>query len=317
MIPTPLRNPDMSRLDFTADPADTGVRLDKYLSDRIDDLSRSAIAKLIEDGKVTIGDRPAQKSVRLTAGDAVSVIVDAPRPVDIIPENIPLDIVYEDDHLLVVNKPKGMVVHPAPGNYSGTLVNALMYHCGDDLSGINGELRPGIVHRIDKNTSGLLAVAKSDVAHAGLSAQIADHSFTREYLAVAYGNIKDDERTINAPIGRHKTDRKRMCVTEQNSKPAVTHIKVLERYGDFTYISCRLETGRTHQIRVHLAYIGHPIAGDDVYGPKKVITSLGGQCLHAYRLGFIHPVTGEYIEFTADPPDSFTAFLSKIRAKSS
>ncbi len=317
MIPTPLRNPDMSRLDFTADPADTGVRLDKYLSDRIDDLSRSAIAKLIEDGKVTIGDKPAQKSARLTAGDAVSVIVDAPRPVDIIPENIPLDIVYEDDHLLVVNKPKGMVVHPAPGNYSGTLVNALMYHCGDDLSGINGELRPGIVHRIDKNTSGLLAVAKSDVAHAGLSAQIADHSFTREYLAVAYGNIKDDERTINAPIGRHKTDRKRMCVTEQNSKPAVTHIKVLERYGDFTYISCRLETGRTHQIRVHLAYIGHPIAGDDVYGPKKVITSLGGQCLHAYRLGFIHPVTGEYLEFTADPPDSFTAFLSKIRAKSS
>ncbi len=307
----------MSRLDFTVDPADTGVRLDKYLSDRIDDLSRSAIAKLIEDGKVTIGAKPAQKSTRLTAGDAVSVIVDAPRPVDIIPENIPLDIVYEDDHLLVVNKPKGMVVHPAPGNYSGTLVNALMYHCGDDLSGINGELRPGIVHRIDKNTSGLLAVAKSDVAHAGLSAQIADHSFTREYLAVAYGNIKDDERTINAPIGRHKTDRKRMCVTEQNSKPAVTHIKVLERYGDFTYISCRLETGRTHQIRVHLAYIGHPIAGDDVYGPKKVITSLGGQCLHAYRLGFIHPVTGEYIEFTADPPDSFTAFLSKIRAKSS
>ncbi len=317
MIPTPLRNPDMSRLDFTADPADTGVRLDKYLSDRIDDLSRSAIAKLIEDGKVTIGDKPAQKSARLTAGDAVSVIVDAPRPVDIIPENIPLDIVYEDDHLLVVNKPKGMVVHPAPGNYSGTLVNALMYHCGDDLSGINGELRPGIVHRIDKNTSGLLAVAKSDVAHAGLSAQIADHNFTREYLAVAYGNIKDDERTINAPIGRHKTDRKRMCVTEQNSKPAVTHIKVLERYGDFTYISCRLETGRTHQIRVHLAHIGHPIAGDDVYGPKKVITSLGGQCLHAYRLGFIHPVTGEYLEFTADPPDSFTAFLSKIPAKSS
>lgn len=317
MIPTPLRKPDMSRLDFTVDPADTGVRLDKYLSDRIDGLSRSAIAKLIEDGKVTIGDRPAQKSARMTAGDAVSVIVDEPRPVDITPENIPLDIVYEDDHLLVVNKPKGMVVHPAPGNYSGTLVNALMYHCGDDLSGINGELRPGIVHRIDKNTSGLLAVAKSDVAHAGLSAQIADHSFTREYRAVAYGNIKDDERTINAPIGRHKTDRKRMCVTEQNSKPAVTHIKVLERFGDFTYISCRLETGRTHQIRVHLAYIGHPIAGDDVYGPKKVITSLGGQCLHAYRLGFIHPVTGEYIEFTADPPDSFTAFLTKLRKNAS
>lgn len=305
----------MTRLTFTVDAADSGVRLDKYLSDRIDDLSRSAIAKLIDDGKVTIGEKPALKSAKTSSGDLIALELNDPRPVDITPEDIPLDIVYEDDHLLVVNKPKGMVVHPAPGNYSGTLVNALMHHCGDDLSGINGELRPGIVHRIDKNTSGLLAVAKSDIAHAGLSAQIADHSFTREYLAVAYGNIKDDERTIDAPIGRHKVDRKRMCVTQQNGKPAVTHIKVLERFGDFTYISCRLETGRTHQIRVHLAHIGHPIAGDDVYGPKKVITALGGQCLHAYRLGFIHPVTGEYLEFTADPPASFTTFLNKCRAE--
>ena len=303
----------MTRLSFTVEPADSGIRLDKYLSDRIDDLSRSAIAKLIDEGRVTIGEKPAVKSAGTAAGDVITIEIDDPQPVDITPEDILLDIVYEDGDLLVVNKPKGMVVHPAPGNYSGTLVNALMYHCGDQLSGINGELRPGIVHRIDKNTSGLLAVAKSDVAHAGLSAQIADHSFTREYLAVAYGNIREDERTVDAPIGRHKTDRKRMCVTQQNSKPAVTHLRVLERFGDFTYISCRLETGRTHQIRVHLAYIGHPIAGDDVYGPKKVITSLGGQCLHAYRLGFIHPVTGEYMEFTADPPDSFTAFLNKLR----
>ena len=248
-----------------------------------------------------------------SAGDVITVEIDDPQPVGIIPEEIPLDIVYEDGDLLVVNKPKGMVVHPAPGNYSGTLVNALMYHCGDNLSGINGELRPGIVHRIDKNTSGLLAVAKSDIAHAGLSEQIADHSFTREYLAVAYGNIKEDERTVDAPIGRHKTDRKKMCVTQLNSKPAVTHIRVLERFGDFTYVSCRLETGRTHQIRVHLAAIGHPVAGDDVYGPKKVITSLGGQCLHAYRLGFVHPVTGEYLEFTADPPAVFNDFLTKLR----
>ena len=307
----------MTKLIFCVEQDFVGLRLDKYLSERMEDLSRSAIAKLIEDGRVTIEDKPGTKSIKTSLGDVITVLIDDPQPVDITPEAIPLDIVYEDADLLVVNKPKGMVVHPAPGNYSGTLVNALMYHCGDQLSGINGELRPGIVHRIDKNTSGLLAVAKSDIAHAGLSAQIADHSFTREYLAVAYGNIKEDERTVDAPIGRHKTDRKRMCVTQQNSKPAVTHLRVLERFGDFTYISCRLETGRTHQIRVHLAYIGHPIAGDDVYGPKKVITSLGGQCLHAYRLGFVHPVTGEYMEFTADPPDSFTAFLTKLRAKGS
>ena len=303
----------MTRLSFTVDPDDAGVRLDKYLSDRIDDLSRSAIARLMEEGRVTVGERPASKSAKTAPGDVICVEIDDPQPVDITPEDIPLDVVYEDDDLLVVNKPKGMVVHTAPGNYSGTLVNALMFRCGDRLSGINGELRPGIVHRIDKNTSGLLAVAKSDAAHAGLSRQIADHSFTREYLAVAYGNIKEDERTVDAPIGRHKTDRKRMCVTELNSKPAVTHIRVLERLDGFTYISCRLETGRTHQIRVHLAYIGHPIAGDDVYGPKKVIASLGGQCLHAYRLGFVHPVSGEYLEFTADPPESFTAFLNKLK----
>lgn len=302
----------MNRLEFTVAADDSGVRIDKFLADRIEGLSRSAVTRLIDDGKVTVGDKPLKKKDKTVADMTVTVLIDDPQPVDIVPENIPLDIVYEDEHLLVVNKPKGMVVHPAPGNYSGTLVNALMYHCGGDLSGINGELRPGIVHRIDKNTSGLLSVAKSDIAHAGLSDQIKAHSFTREYLAICYGNLKEDERTVDAPIGRHKIDRKRMCVTQLNSKPAVTHIKVLERYSGFTYIRCRLETGRTHQIRVHMAYIGHPLAGDDVYGPSKVITELHGQCLHAYKLGFIHPVTGEYLEFTAEPPESFARFRDKL-----
>ena len=303
----------MNRLELTVSAEQAGERLDKFLSESVEELSRSSLTKLIEDGKVTVGEKTVKKNYKVALGDCVTVLIDDPRPVDILPENIPLDVVYEDEHLLVVNKPKGMVVHPAPGNYSGTLVNALMYRCGDGLSGINGELRPGIVHRIDKNTSGLLAVAKSDIAHTGLSEQIKAHSFTREYLAICYGNLKEDERTVDAPIGRHKIDRKKMCVTPLNSKPAVTHISVLERYSGFTYIRCRLETGRTHQIRVHMAYIGHPLAGDDVYGPSKVITSLHGQCLHACKLGFIHPVTGEYLEFTAEPPESFTAFRDKLR----
>lgn len=303
----------MNKIELTVSPEDVGERLDKYLSEQIEGLSRSAASRLIFEGKVTVGENNVKKNYKTEAGDMITVLTDDPQPVDVLPEDIPLDIVYEDADLLVVNKPKDMVVHPAPGHFSGTLVNALMFHCMDGLSGINGELRPGIVHRIDKNTSGLLVVAKSDKAHAGLSEQIKDHSFTREYLAVAYGNIKEDERTVDAPIGRHKTDRKRMCVTELNSRPAVTHIKVLERYNGFTYILCRLETGRTHQIRVHLAYIGHPIAGDDVYGPSKVITELRGQCLHAYKLGFVHPVTGEYMEFTADPPESFIHFRDKLR----
>ncbi len=303
----------MNKIELTVSPEDVGERLDKYLSEQIEGLSRSAASRLIFEGKVTVGQSAVKKNYKTADGDMITVLTDDPQPVDVLPEDIPLDIVYEDADLLVVNKPKDMVVHPAPGHFSGTLVNALMYHCRDGLSGINGELRPGIVHRIDKNTSGLLVVAKSDKAHAGLSEQIKDHSFTREYLAVAYGNIKEDERTVDAPIGRHKTDRKRMCVTELNSRPAVTHIKVLERYNGFTYILCRLETGRTHQIRVHLAYIGHPIAGDDVYGPSKVITELRGQCLHAYKLGFVHPVTGEYMEFTADPPESFVRFRDKLR----
>jgi 23S rRNA pseudouridine1911/1915/1917 synthase len=305
----------MNELFFTVAQDEAGLRLDKYLADCIPGLSRSAVAKLIDDGKVKTGEKIAVKSAKTTAGDTICVMLDEPQEVDIAAEDIPLDIVYEDEDLLVVNKPKGMVVHPAPGNYTGTLVNALMHHCGDQLSGINGELRPGIVHRIDKDTSGLLVVAKSNIAHNGLAEQIRDHSFTREYLAVAYGNIKEDERTVDAPIGRHKIDRKRMCVTTLNSKPAVTHITVLERYSGFTYIRCRLETGRTHQIRVHLAHIGHPIAGDPVYGPAKVITALQGQCLHAYRLGFVHPVSGEYLEFTANVPQVFADFLLKLRAQ--
>ena len=303
----------MERYELTVAAENAGERLDKYLSEQLEGLSRSSASRLIFEGKVTVGDAAMKKNYKTAEGDRITVLTDSPQPVDVLPEDIPLDVVYEDEHLLVVNKPKGMVVHPAPGHFSGTLVNALMYHCRDNLSGINGELRPGIVHRIDKNTSGLLAVAKSDIAHAGLSEQIKEHSFTREYLAICYGNIKEEERTVDAPIGRHKVDRKRMCVTQLNSKPAVTHIKVLERYSGFTYILCRLETGRTHQIRVHLSYIGHPIAGDDVYGPSKVITQLNGQCLHAYKLGFIHPVTGEYLEFTADPPETFVQFREKLR----
>ena len=276
-------------------------------------MTRSSLAKLIDGDQVTVNSRVVPKSCKLSLGDIVIVLIEDPEPLDVSAEDIPLDIVYEDDDLLVVNKPKGMVVHPAAGNFSGTLVNALLFHCGDSLSGINGVLRPGIVHRIDKNTSGLLMVAKNDFAHKSLSEQIRAHSFRREYLAVVYGNIKDDSGVIDAPIGRHKTDRKKMCVTQQNSKPALTQYEVLERFGDFTYVRCVLKTGRTHQIRVHMAYIGHPLCGDDVYGPKKIITELNGQCLHAYLLGFVHPRTGEYMEFTRKPPETFENFLTKLR----
>jgi 23S rRNA pseudouridine1911/1915/1917 synthase len=229
---------------------------------------------------------------------------------DAVPEDIPLDIVYEDDDLLVVNKPKGMVVHPAHGNYTGTLVNALLHHCGDSLSGINGVIRPGIVHRIDKNTSGLLIVAKNDASHLKLAEQIKEHSFTREYEAIACGYFKDTEGTVDAPIGRHKTDRKKMCVTTENSRNAVTHYSVIKQYGGYAHVRLRLETGRTHQIRVHLSYIGHPVLGDDVYG--KPYKGIEGQCLHARKIGFIHPATGEYMEFVSDLPDYFVSILAKL-----
>ena len=287
-------------------------RIDVFAAEAAD-ITRSRAAMLSEEGCITVNGAKAQKNTRLKAGDRVEILVLEPVTYNAEPENIPLDIVYEDDDLLVVNKPKGMVVHPAAGNYDGTLVNALMYHCGDSLSGINGVMRPGIVHRIDKDTSGLLMVAKNDFSHNGLAAQIKEHSFTREYEAVVYGNIKNDSGTVNAPIGRHPVKRKQMAVVYQNSKPAVTHYSVVERLDGFTHLRLRLETGRTHQIRVHMAYIGHPVAGDEVYGPKKVITELHGQCLHAKKVGFIHPRTGEYMELDSELPPYFIRFLQRCK----
>ena len=297
---------------LTASAEDAGSRIDKYIADNVGELTRSAVQGLIEKGLVLVNGKEVSKNCKLKAEDEVAVEIPEPEPMDAVPEDIPLDIVYEDDDLLVVNKPKGMVVHPAHGNYTGTLVNALLHHCGDSLSGINGVIRPGIVHRIDKNTSGLLIVAKNDASHLKLAEQIKEHSFTRKYRAVVYGNLKEDEATINAPIGRHPVDRKKMTVTQKNSREAVTHYKVLKRYAGFTYVELKLETGRTHQIRVHMSSIGHPVAGDPVYGPKKVITSLGGQCLHAYYIEFVHPRTGQTLSFSSGLPDYFTKFLGTL-----
>lgn len=286
-----------------------GERLDKLIAGQTE-LSRSAAARLIEQGAVLVSGKPASKKDAPKQGEKVTITLPEPTSADILPEDIPLEIVYEDDDLLVVNKPKGMVVHPAAGHYSGTLVNALMFHCGDRLSGINGEIRPGIVHRIDKDTSGLLMVAKNDFAHIGLSEQIKEHSFTREYEAVVCGAVKENG-TVNAPIGRHKTDRKRMCVTTENSREAVTHYTVLQNFAGYTHLRVKLETGRTHQIRVHMSYIGHAVAGDEVYGNGKP-KWLMGQCLHAKKLGFVHPRTGEYMEFESELPDYFKKFLREI-----
>lgn len=288
-------------------------RLDVFLAENID-ITRSYAANVIEDGNVLVNGKKAAKNTKLKFNDKIDVTIPDPQEYTVEPENIPLDIVYEDEHLLVVNKPKDMVVHPAAGNYSGTLVNAIMYHCGDSLSGINGVMRPGILHRIDKNTSGLLLIAKNDNAHNFLAEQIKEHSLTREYEAVVYGNLKNDTGTVNAPIARHPVKRKQMAIVE-GGKEAVTHYTVLQRFGDFTHVKLRLETGRTHQIRVHMASLGHPVAGDDVYGPHKVITKLGGQCLHARRIGFIHPATREYMEFTSDLPQYFKKFLNERKGK--
>ncbi len=298
-------------LEFTVN--EVGIRLDKYLGDTLDNVTRSSVVRLIADGNVKVNGKIVSKNYKCKSNDFVSVTIPDAVPLEAVSENIPLDIVYEDDDLLVVNKAKGMVVHPAAGNYTGTLVNALLYHCRDSLSGINGVIRPGIVHRIDKDTSGLLIVAKNDTAHLDLAQQIKKHSFHRAYQAVAYGNFKDDCGTVHQPIGRNPKDRKKMAVTDRNSKDAVTHYEVLERFGSFTHIRCVLETGRTHQIRVHMSYIGHPLAGDSVYGPKKVITSLNGQCLHAGELGFVHPRTREYMEFKAPLPEYFNKFLNTLR----
>jgi 23S rRNA pseudouridine1911/1915/1917 synthase len=295
---------------LTASPEDKGSRIDKYISDNIAELTRSAVQGLIEKGLVLAEGKAVSKNYKLRGGEEISVEIPEPEPMDAVPEDIPLDIVYEDDDLLVVNKPKGMVVHPAHGNYTGTLVNALLHHCGDSLSGINGVIRPGIVHRIDKNTSGLLIVAKNDASHLKLAEQIKEHSFTREYEAVACGYFKETEGTVDAPIGRHKTDRKKMCVTTENSRNAVTHYSVIKQYGGYAHVRLRLETGRTHQIRVHLSYIGHPVLGDDVYG--KPYKGIEGQCLHARKIGFIHPTTGGYMEFVSDLPDYFVSILAKL-----
>lgn len=303
----------MEKISLKCDSA--GERIDKFICEKLEYLTRSAVQKLIEDKNVFVNSAEVSKNYKCKNGDEIEISIPDARPLDVEAQNIPLEIVYEDSDLLVVNKAKGMVVHPANGNHSGTLVNALLYHCSSGLSGINGVIRPGIVHRIDKDTSGLLIVAKNDAAHLSLAEQIKQHSFTRAYEAVLYGNIKEDEITVNQPIGRNPKDRKKMAVTLKNSKPAVTHIKVIKRYGEFTHVRCILETGRTHQIRVHCAYIGHPVAGDGVYGPKKVITELNGQCLHAKQIGFIHPKTGEYMEFESPLPEYFEKFLEKLENK--
>ena len=289
-----------------------GERLDAFLARSVPDLSRSAAQKLIEEGLVTRNGKPGKKNDKLNVGDAVSYEIPEPKAVDIAPKEMPLDIVYEDDDLLVINKPKGLVVHPAAGHSDDTLVNGLLYALGDDLSGINGELRPGIVHRIDKDTSGLLAVAKNDLAHTVLASQLKDHSMARTYEAIVCGVIKEDSGTVDATIGRHPSDRKKMCVTQRNSKPAVTHWEVIRRYRGYTHIRCKLETGRTHQIRVHMAYIGHPILGDTVYGHKKPELGQSSQCLHAGTLCFAHPRDGHPVVVYAELPQYFQDVLKKL-----
>ena len=303
----------MSQISLQADETYMDERLDKFLSVMLPDQSRSYLQKIIKDGNVLVNGEPKKSSYRLEDGDEVTADLPELQSPDIEPENIPLDILYEDADVIVVNKPQGMVVHPAPGHTSGTLVNALMFHCGDELSGINGEKRPGIVHRIDKDTSGVLMVAKNDMAHQSLAAQLAEHSITRKYNAVVYNGFTEDEGTVDEPIGRNPQDRKKMAVTQKHSRHAVTHYRVIERMEKFTLIEAQLETGRTHQIRVHMTYIGHPLLGDMVYGPKKQPIHLEGQALHARVLGFIHPRTGEYLEFEAPLPPYFEALLERLR----
>ena len=294
---------------------ESGERIDALLARALPSLSRSQVQKLLEQGMVTLNGRELKKNFRCSAGEGYEVILPEPAELPLIPQNIPLDVVYEDEDLIVVNKARGLVVHPAPGHPDGTLVNALLYHCGDSLSGIGGQRRPGIVHRIDKDTSGLLIVAKNDFAHQGLSAQLADHSLCREYEALVRGNFKQDSGTIDKPIGRHPIDRKRMAVTDKNSKPAVTHWQLLASYRGYSHILCRLETGRTHQIRVHMASIGHPLLGDFTYGAPSPEKGLEGQCLHARRLRFVHPRTGEHILLETELPAYFMDVLARLGPK--
>ena len=294
---------------------ESGERIDALLARALPSLSRSQVQKLLEQGMVTLNGRELKKNFRCSAGEGYEVLLPEPAELPLIPQNIPLDVVYEDEDLIVVNKARGLVVHPAPGHPDGTLVNALLYHCGDSLSGIGGQRRPGIVHRIDKDTSGLLIVAKNDFAHQGLSAQLADHSLCREYEALVRGNFKQDCGTVDKPIGRHPVDRKRMAVTDKNSKPAVTHWQLLASYRGYSHILCRLETGRTHQIRVHMASIGHPLLGDFTYGAPSPEKGLEGQCLHARRLRFVHPRTGEHILLETELPAYFMDVLARLGPK--
>ena len=290
----------------------TGERVDQFLARTVPDLTRSAVQRLLEEGAVTLGGEPVKKNRKTEAGEVYVVDLPDPEPIEALPQNIPLDVVYEDEDVIVVNKPVGMVVHPAAGHPDGTLVNALLYHCGNSLSGINGKLRPGIVHRIDRDTSGLIIAAKNDAAHLALATQLEDHSLYREYHAIAVGGFREDAGAVDAPVARHPVDRKKMAVDRVNGKNAVTHWRVLERYSGYTYLQCRLETGRTHQIRVHLASLGHPLLGDTVYGAKKPVPGLAGQCLHARKLTFTHPRSGEEMTVECPLPDWFEAVRQKL-----
>lgn len=305
----------MNEIVMEITPEMEGERIDKCISNYLESLSRSYIQKIIKDGKAYVNDAVVKANYKVKVDDKVQFeIPDCEEP-DIPPQDIPLDILYEDKDILIVNKPKDMVVHPAPGHYEGTLVNAIMFHCKDELSGINGVLRPGIVHRIDKDTTGSIIICKNDEAHRKIAQQLKEHSITRKYRAIVYGRIMEEEGTVNAPIGRHPTDRKKMAINEKNGKPAVTHYKVLERFNKYTYIECQLETGRTHQIRVHMTSIGHPLLGDEVYGNAKCPFKLEGQTLHAMTIGFIHPTTGEYVEYEAPLPEYFEHLLQILRTK--
>ena len=303
----------MEFLKFEVTDDQSGIRIDRFLSENTEELSRSYLQKLIKEQKVQVNSIPAKSSYKVQTKDMITVELPQVTEPDILPEDIPLDILYEDEDVLVVNKPKGMVVHPSAGHYTGTLVNAVMFHCKDHLSGINGILRPGIVHRIDKDTTGALLVCKNDHAHKVLAEQLKEHSIKRRYRAIVSGVLKEDQGTVNAPVGRHLVDRKKMAVNYKNGKEAVTHYQVLERFSNATYIECRLETGRTHQIRVHMTSIGHPLLGDEVYGSGKNPYHLQGQTLHAMVLGFVHPSSGEYMEFTAPLPEYFLKLLDKLR----
>ena len=297
-------------ITFAAEADDVGKRIDVFAAENYEELSRSGLKKIIDAGGVTVNNKTVKANYKLRTGYIVTMNIPESVPLEIIPQNIPLDILYEDDDVIVINKPQGMVVHPAPGHYTDTLVNALLYHCGDSLSGINGIMRPGIVHRIDMDTSGVIMAAKNNNAHRSLALQLAEHSITRKYNAIVYNNIKEDEGTIDKPLGRNPSDRKKMAVVP-GGRRAVTHYRVLDRLGKFTYIEAQLETGRTHQIRVHMTYAGHPLLGDSVYGPKKQPFNLKGQVLHARVLGFVHPVTGEYMEFESPLPEYFQKLLER------